>query len=152
MQENQRKDDSEERITVGLSAASNKRRSSQDSHRSSRHLLQPPFSRWDFSSGLSCPELPACNRPYQIDNITQMITPHLSLSSLIVVITTLLGFTPMGAVAPFDLSRCTRSTWMTHFLRYTCVTFPSRPLYVPRTIRTSSSLRMGSDRVCIPHK
>lgn len=35
---------------------------------------------------------------------------------------------------------------MTHFLRYTCVTLPSRSLYFPRTIRTSSSLRIGSDR------
>ena len=34
----------------------------------------------------------------------------LSLSSLMVMITTLLGLMPMGAVAPLDLSRCTRST------------------------------------------
>ena len=73
---------------------------------------------------------------------------HLSLSSLMLVMTTLLGWMPMGTVAPFDLSRWTRSTWMTHFLRYTWVTFPSRPLYLPRTILTSSSLRIGSDRVC----
>lgn len=37
---------------------------------------------------------------------------------------------------------------MTHFLRYTCVTLPSRPLYFPRTIRTSSSFRTASDRAC----
>ena len=61
--------------------------------------------------------------------------------------TTLLGWTPMGTDEPFDLSRWTRSTWITHFLRYTCVTLPSRPLYFPRTILTSSSLRIGSDRV-----
>ena len=30
---------------------------------------------------------------------------HLSLSSLMVVMTTLLGWMPMGTVAPFDLSR-----------------------------------------------
>lgn len=65
-----------------------------------------------------------------------------------VVTTTLLGWMPMGTDAPFDLSRWTRSTWITHFLRYTWVTLPSRPLYLPRTIRTSSSLRMGIDRVC----
>lgn len=74
---------------------------------------------------------------------------RLSLSSLMVVMTTLLGWMPMGVVEPFDLSRCTRSTWITHFLRYTCVTLPSRPLYFPRTIRTSSSLRTGSERVYI---
>jgi len=28
------------------------------------------------------------------------------------------------------------------------VTLPSRPLYFPRTIRTSSSFRTGSDRAC----
>jgi len=39
------------------------------------------------------------------DYITQMIATYLSLSSLMVTITTLLGFTPIGAVAPFDLSR-----------------------------------------------
>lgn len=53
----------------------------------------------------------------------------------------------MGEEAPFDLSRCTRSIWITHFLRYTCVTFPSLPLYFPRTMRTSSSLRIGRERV-----
>ena len=74
----------------------------------------------------------------------------LSLSSLMLVITTLLGWMPMGTVAPFDLSRWTRSTWITHFLRYTCVTLPSRPLYLPRTMRTSSSLRMGIERVYSP--
>jgi hypothetical protein len=123
----------------------------KDSRQSSRHL-QPHFSCWGFSSGLSCPGLPACNDIHlesDRDSFTQMIATHLSLSNLIVTITTLLGFTPIGAVAPFDLSRCTRSTWMTHFLRYTCVTFPSRPLCVPRVILTSSSLRMGNDRVCI---
>jgi len=70
-----------------------------------------------------------------------------SLSNLSEVTTTLLGWTPIGVVAPFDLSLWTRSTWITHFLRYTCVTFPSRPLYLPRTILTSSSLRIGIDRV-----
>ena len=53
---------------------------------------------------------------------------------------------PMGTLEPFALSRWTRSTWITHFLRYTWVTLPSRPLYFPRTIRTSSSFRTGSDR------
>lgn len=50
-------------------------------------------------------------------NVTQFGHHHgpsestdLSLSSLMVVITTLLGLMPMGAVAPLDLSRCTRST------------------------------------------
>ena len=74
---------------------------------------------------------------------------YLSLSSLRLVTTTLLGWMPMGTEAPFDLSRWTRSTWITHFLRYTWVTLPSRPLYLPRTIRTSSSLRMGIDRVYV---
>jgi hypothetical protein len=33
--------------------------------------------------------------------------------------------------------------------KHTWVTLPSRPLYFPRTIRTSSSFRMGRDRaVC----
>ena len=76
-----------------------------------------------------------------------MLSTDLSLSSLMLVMTTLLGWIPMGADAPLDLSRWTRSTCMTHFLRYTWVTFPSRPLYFPRTIRTSSSLRIGSERV-----
>jgi hypothetical protein len=40
-----------------------------------------------------------------------------SLSSFRVVITTLLGWIPTGALAPLVLSRCTRSTWITHFLR-----------------------------------
>lgn len=57
----------------------------------------------------------------------------------------------MGTDDPFDLSRWTRSTWITHFLRYTWVTLPSRPLYFPRTMRTSSSLRIGSERVYDQH-
>ena len=40
---------------------------------------------------------------------------RLSLSSLMVVMTTLLGWMPIGAVEPLDLSRWTRSTWITHF-------------------------------------
>merc|ERR1719313_1310020 len=39
-----------------------------------------------------------------------------------------------------------RSTWTTHFFRYTAVTLPSRVLYIPRVMRTSSSLRIGIDR------
>ena len=38
-----------------------------------------------------------------------------SLSSLMLIMTTLLGWMPMGMLEPFALSRCTRSTWMTHF-------------------------------------
>lgn len=41
----------------------------------------------------------------------------LSLSSLSLVMMTLLGWTPMGTVAPLVFSRWTRSTWMTNFLR-----------------------------------
>jgi hypothetical protein len=43
-------------------------------------------------------------------NIDKTWIAHRSLSSLMVVITTLLGWIPMGEVAPLDLSRCTRST------------------------------------------
>lgn len=53
----------------------------------------------------------------------------------------------MGEVDPLALSRWTRSTWMIHFLRYTCVILPSRPLNLPRITRTSSSLRTGKERV-----
>ena len=60
--------------------------------------------------------------------------------------TTFEGWMPTGAVAAFDFSMWTRSTWMTHFFRYTWVTLPSRPLYFPRIIKTSSSLRMGIER------
>ena len=38
-----------------------------------------------------------------------------SLSSLRLMTTTLLGWMPIGAVEPLDLSRWTRSTWITHF-------------------------------------
>jgi hypothetical protein len=100
------------------------------------------------------PVLPVQDRPPADEHPRQSLslaaprpTTHLSLSSLMVVMTTLLGCTPMGAVAPLDLSRCTRSTWIIHFFRYTCVTLPSRPLNFPRTIRTSSSLRIGIERV-----
>src|SRR5258706_2632343 len=48
--------------------------------------------------------------------VTETI-PYRSLSSFKVVITTLLGWMPTGELAPLVLSRCTRSTWMTHFLR-----------------------------------
>ncbi len=36
------------------------------------------------------------------------------------VMTTLEGLIPTGTVAAFDFSTVTRSTWITHFLRYTC--------------------------------
>lgn len=36
-----------------------------------------------------------------------------------VVMTTLEGWIPTGTVAAFDFSTVTRSTWMTHFFRYT---------------------------------
>ena len=49
---------------------------------------------------------------------------------------------------PLTFSRVILSTWMTHFLRYTCTTFPSRPLNVPLVTRTSSSFLMGTDRTC----
>merc|ERR1719440_451115 len=49
-------------------------------------------------------------------------------------------------VWPLALSRVTRSTWMHHFLRYTVVTLPSRSWKWPRTIITSSSRRIGSER------
>ncbi|URE39896.1 hypothetical protein MUK42_33062 [Musa troglodytarum] len=69
-----------------------------------------------------------------------------SLSSFSFVMTTLEGLMPTLTVAPFTFSRVMRSTWMTHFRRYTCTTLPSRPLKVPRTTCTSSSLRTGADR------
>ena len=41
------------------------------------------------------------------------------LLTLSVVMTTLEGWIPTGTVAALDFSTVTRSTWMTHFLRYT---------------------------------
>merc|ERR1719428_1153341 len=49
-----------------------------------------------------------------------------SLSSLIFVMVTLDGWIGIGTVWPLALSRVTRSTWITHFLRYTWMTLPSR--------------------------
>lgn len=43
------------------------------------------------------------------------INTYRSLSSLSLVMTTLEGWMGRGAVAPFDFSLWTRSTWMTHF-------------------------------------
>ena len=49
---------------------------------------------------------------------------------------------------PLFLSRETRSTWMTHFLRYTWTTLPSLSLrsVAPRLMTTSSPFRMGTER------
>ena len=52
------------------------------------------------------------------------------------------------AHAPLTFSRVIRSMWITHLRRYTCTTFPSRFLKVPRTTCTSSSLRIGTERTC----
>ena len=68
----------------------------------------------------------------------------LSICSL--VMTTLDGCTPTCTPPPLTLSRVNLSMWMTHFLRYTAMTLPSRPLFEPRVTRTSSSLRMGTAR------
>lgn len=87
-----------------------------------------------------------------------------TLSILSLVITTLEGLIPRGTLAPEDFSRTTAelvsvlfsqqnagfllplSIWMIYFKRYTLITLPSRPLLLPRVIRTSSSLRIGIDR------
>ncbi|CAL9099589.1 unnamed protein product [Musa textilis] len=45
--------------------------------------------------------------------------------------TTLQRLMLTSTVVPFTFSRVMRSTWMTHFRRYTCTILPSRPLWVP---------------------
>ena len=47
---------------------------------------------------------------------------------------------------PLAFSRWMDSTWMTHLRRYTWMTLPVLPLYVPRVTTTSSSLRTGMER------
>jgi len=54
------------------------------------------------------------------------------------------------ADSPLAFSRVARSTWMTNLRRYTWVTLPSRSLKKPRTMETSSSLRMGRDMRLTP--
>lgn len=71
-----------------------------------------------------------------------------SLSNFNFVIWTLLGAIPIGTLWPLLFSRETRSTWITYLRRYTDVTLPSRPLFEPRVMRTSSSLRIGMERTC----
>ncbi|KAG5459187.1 MAG: hypothetical protein BJ554DRAFT_440 [Olpidium bornovanus] len=50
-----------------------------------------------------------------------------------------------GKHSPLTFSRVRRSIWMTHFLRYTWTTRPSRPLEEPRTTRTSPT---GPQMLC----
>lgn len=73
-----------------------------------------------------------------------------SLSSFNLVMTTLEGWMAMGTDCPFDFSRTSRSMCTRYLRRYTEITLPSRPLFVPRVTVTSSSLRMGMARTWEP--